>query len=432
MGNLFLPFLFLLFLFLVCFIIGIIEPNLVMKWGDSENRTRKNVFKYYGIGLTITLVLFLAFTPLKADRAICIGALLILICFICFICLIIGIRNPKQIIRWEYEWKITREAVFKYYGIVLLFSAFLFLLVANTKIYRLCSFIYFFALVFLLSLICLLIGIIKPKLVINWGKVENITRGKVFKYYGVTLIVSVIMFIPAMNFYESEKSAINAKNTSIQNEQAKKVEEAEKTKKAEEEKKVQELEKQKQEIKSSQEKYKLLLESGKSYESMTNEEGKTADELISNWNKLEQEFKTSYQSQKDSISKSRDEYNAKKKAEQEAKKAAEEKASYNTGITYKQLARTPEDYYGKKVKFTGTVLQVMEGGIETDLRIAINGDHDTVLFATYNTSISSVRILEDDNVTVYGIYTGIQNYQTVLGASRSIPGMSVDKIELNQ
>lgn len=44
-----------------------------------------------------------------------------------------------------------------------------------------------------------------------------------------------------------------------------------------------------------------------------------------------------------------------------AAKAAEEAQGYETGITYDQLARTPDDFKGKKVKFTGKVVQVIEG-----------------------------------------------------------------------
>lgn len=43
-----------------------------------------------------------------------------------------------------------------------------------------------------------------------------------------------------------------------------------------------------------------------------------------------------------------------------AQKAAEEAQGYETGITYDQLARTPDQFIGKKVKFTGKVLQVLE------------------------------------------------------------------------
>ena len=57
-----------------------------------------------------------------------------------------------------------------------------------------------------------------------------------------------------------------------------------------------------------------------------------------------------------------EEENARLKAEEEAKKKAEEeeakrlaeeeaKKGYDTGITYNQIARTPDEYKGKKIKF---------------------------------------------------------------------------------
>ncbi|WP_272875231.1 hypothetical protein [Bhargavaea massiliensis] len=65
---------------------------------------------------------------------------------------------------------------------------------------------------------------------------------------------------------------------------------------------------------------------------------------------------------------------AKRKAEEEAKKG------YDTGITYDQLARTPDDYIGKKVKFSGKVIQVMEGDGTTQIRFAVNEDYDTIIY----------------------------------------------------
>lgn len=44
-----------------------------------------------------------------------------------------------------------------------------------------------------------------------------------------------------------------------------------------------------------------------------------------------------------------------KKAEEQCKKEEEEKKGYDTGITYDQLARTPDDYKYKKVKFEGKI-----------------------------------------------------------------------------
>src|SRR5699024_4279095 len=75
-----------------------------------------------------------------------------------------------------------------------------------------------------------------------------------------------------------------------------------------------------------------------------------------------------------------------KKAEEERKKKEEkEKKGYDTGITYDQLARTPDDYEGEKVKFSGKVLQVMEGnGSTVQLRMAINDDYDKVIYVEYD------------------------------------------------
>ncbi|MBJ8206509.1 hypothetical protein JDS91_36000, partial [Bacillus cereus] len=77
------------------------------------------------------------------------------------------------------------------------------------------------------------------------------------------------------------------------------------------------------------------------------------------------------------------------------------------GITYDQLARTPDEFKGKKAKFTGKVLQVMEGKGETQLRVAVNGNYDKVLYVVYKSDILNSRVLEKDNVTVKGKSAGI-------------------------
>ena len=47
-------------LFSICsiiFIVGIVKPSLVIRWGD-ENKTRGQVIKYYGVAMVVFLVLF--------------------------------------------------------------------------------------------------------------------------------------------------------------------------------------------------------------------------------------------------------------------------------------------------------------------------------------------------------------------------------------
>lgn len=120
---------------------------------------------------------------------------------------------------------------------------------------------------------------------------------------------------------------------------------------------------------------------------------------------------------------------AQKAAEEEAARLAEEAKGYETGITYDQLARTPDDFLGKKVKFYGKVLQVIEDGSTVQIRLAVNDDYDTVLLGEYDSSIVSSRILEDDEITIYGTSIGTITYQSTMGGNITIPGITIDKID---
>ena len=117
----------------------------------------------------------------------------------------------------------------------------------------------------------------------------------------------------------------------------------------------------------------------------------------------------------------------------EKKKEAEKKKGYNTGITFDQLARNPEVNLNKKVKFSGKVLQVMQGDFEYQLRLAIDGNYDQVIFLRIEKVLFEInRVLEDDYITIYGISDGLVEYKTVMGDTRSIPSITVEKHELNK
>lgn len=109
---------------------------------------------------------------------------------------------------------------------------------------------------------------------------------------------------------------------------------------------------------------------------------------------------------------------------------AEAKKGYDTGITYDNLARTPDDYKGQKIKFYGKVIQVMEGDTETQIRLAVNDDYNTVILCGIPKGTTSVRILEDDMITVMGTSIGLYTYQSTMGGKITIPAMYVDKVEM--
>ena len=120
-----------------------------------------------------------------------------------------------------------------------------------------------------------------------------------------------------------------------------------------------------------------------------------------------------------------------RKASEKAAKESEEKEKkgYDTGITYDQLARTPDDYEGEKVKFKGKVIQVVDGDGEVTLRVAVNSNYDKVILVVYSKSIVSSRVLEDDTITVYGTSQGLYTYQSTMGGMITIPLIFADKID---
>lgn len=208
-----------------------------------------------------------------------------------------------------------------------------------------------FALLFFVCLIALIIGIIKPQLVVRWGSEEKRNRKSVLKFYGIGVVAMFILF-------------------GVTSEGTKKTEEA---------------------------KTEAKLAKAEQKKELTAEEKAAAEQA----------------------------------AAEKAAKEEEERIGYETGITYDQLARTPDDFKGKKAKFTGKVLQVMEGQGETQLRIAVNGDYDKVLYIAYKSDILNSRVLEKDNVTVKGKSAGIFTYKSTMGGEISIPAMLVEKIDIN-
>lgn len=172
------------------------------------------------------------------------------------------------------------------------------------------------------------------------------------------------------------------------------------------------------------------------YNALTEDQKKLVDytavpELESKIQELEAKEKKEQEEKK-----KKEEAEAKKKAEEEARKAeearlkAEEEArGYETGITYDQLARTPDEYLAKKVKFYGKVLQVMDGVSSTQIRLAVNDDYDTVIYCDYDNSIVGSRILEDDYITVKGVSEGLMSYKSTMGGTITIPSVLVEQID---
>lgn len=176
------------------------------------------------------------------------------------------------------------------------------------------------------------------------------------------------------------------------------------------------------ELSSLQDEYSLYKESMKAYEGLAAAEAEAR--------KIEAESIAASKAAAESEAEaSRVAAEAEAAAAAAAQKEAEERMGYETGITYDQLARTPDEYKGKKVKFSGKVIQVLEGDGTVEIRLAVNSNYDTILYCAYQSSIVSSRVLEDDKITVYGTSNGLLSYKSTMGGTITIPSILIDKID---
>ena len=97
---------------------------------------------------------------------------------------------------------------------------------------------------------------------------------------------------------------------------------------------------------------------------------------------------------------------------------------------YENVLRNPYDYSGDTVSIYGKVLQKSEGWGSIVLRVGTGGYgyYDKVFWVEYKTSEVKASVIEDDYITVYGKCTGTHTYETIMGASVTIPAIDAEKI----
>ena len=125
-------------------------------------------------------------------------------------------------------------------------------------------------------------------------------------------------------------------------------------------------------------------------------------------------------------------------------KNKEDKSTYITKcstISYSTLARNPYSYIGNDYKFTGEVIQVLNGyNNNIELRVNVTPKryeyinetyYEDTMYVTYHYSSNyESKILEGDIITMYGTYRGIQDYVSIMGAKISIPRLDAMYIDI--
>lgn len=111
----------------------------------------------------------------------------------------------------------------------------------------------------------------------------------------------------------------------------------------------------------------------------------------------------------------------------EAAALAKEKSDYITDcedVSYSGVSRNPDEYKGKKVYISGTVIQVQEGFLDT-VTMRVQTDYG-IWYVTYTRKEGESRILENDYITCYGECRGVETYVAVLGNTITIPSMQME------
>lgn len=111
------------------------------------------------------------------------------------------------------------------------------------------------------------------------------------------------------------------------------------------------------------------------------------------------------------------------------RKEAAERIGYETEITYSQLLHGSELFRGMKVQFSGKVLQVIQDSESIQLRLAVDGSLDTVVYGEYDTNVIPIRVSKDAQITIYGTSIGMFNYESTSGKDQSLPYISIENLK---
>ena len=114
-------------------------------------------------------------------------------------------------------------------------------------------------------------------------------------------------------------------------------------------------------------------------------------------------------------------------AAQKAKEEAEKKdpATYPTQ-TYDEMARYGDSHAGEKIQITGKVIQVQDsddGGATLRVATSADGYDDVYLVQIMPSEWKGHRLLEDDQITIYGTVYGLYSYKTVMGNTQTVPAI---------
>ncbi len=118
--------------------------------------------------------------------------------------------------------------------------------------------------------------------------------------------------------------------------------------------------------------------------------------------------------------------------------AEEIEAQYKESCTaydYNTIARDPDKYKFTYGKYTGEIIQVVENGKDLTLRVNITKGryvYTDTIYVLYTQNSGAPRLLEDDIITIYGMNMGTVSYESIFGATITLPCVYAQYIDINK
>ena len=103
--------------------------------------------------------------------------------------------------------------------------------------------------------------------------------------------------------------------------------------------------------------------------------------------------------------------------------------NYDNGLTYEDFARDVDGLKGEYLALNGEVVQVVETEDATELRVAIGGDSNKIIYCILKNK--NIKVLEGDYVKIKGQSLGYMKYKTIVDTKISVVGVDVHELVIS-
>ena len=103
--------------------------------------------------------------------------------------------------------------------------------------------------------------------------------------------------------------------------------------------------------------------------------------------------------------------------------------NYDNGLTYEDFARDVDGLKDEYLALNGEVIQVVETKDATELRVAVGGDSNKIIYCILKNK--NIKVLEGDYVKIKGQSLGYIEYTTIVDTTTSVVGVDVHELVIS-